>query len=622
MSSLFNLYTIYWREPLWLLLILLPVAFHLLKIIIRQNNLSSYADKKLLPWVVFPPRSLIIRLFSKNTAYILAWVLFAIALSGPRIPLKQSSQEEIYGANIMLVVDLSRSMRATDIIPNRLRKAKIEIHEFLEKAAGHRIGVTVFSARPHVFIPLTSDYAVLKNYLKILDDLTFPTSGSDPIAAILLAKKELQGLTGQSAIILITDGDYPPLNENNYAQLDELKIAQIPLYILGVATVEGEAVQLKDGTWLKNDNQAVISKMNEETLKNLAARYNGKYSPVFDDDTDWNNLYDNGISQYNSISNITNKQQILWNELFIYFLLPSIFLFLIALSPFSFNLLKNISAFSMITLFLSAFPNNNAMALEWGQSAEQSAYRAYKKGDYALAKKLYQDISGYKSYFGQGNSLYKMGHYQEAKSQFILAILNARTDLQRANTLYNLANSYFRTGDFSSAITTYNDVLRYQPENKAVRYNINVSKTLKKNIEDRLKEKEEILAFARQSQGPRSANVAEGTDISDNTSVSTGGSNNVLNEKIPLPDLPDTNEDTIKKLILSGLENIKIAGDNRQYTARSEFNGNTVKLVNTEQKLKALEDSQHLLWKRLFEMEEGFPAPVETPRTLPGIKPW
>ena len=102
-----------------------------------------------------------------------------------------------------------------------------------------------------------------------------------------------------------------------------------------------------------------------------------------------------------------------------------------------------------------------------------------------------------------------------------------------AVTLYNLANSYFRTGQFSSAITTYEDVLRYDQDNKACLYNIKVSQALKENIQRRLKEKEKILASYRQGRGIRSESIADGTEIGENTSVSMGEDESKINPDIP-----------------------------------------------------------------------------------------
>ena len=623
MSFLSALQDLYWREPLWFLFALQPLLILSIKKIITKNNRALYADKNLHPWVVFPKDcSLSNMFFSKNTSYILAWLFLSVALAGPRTPLSQEDKTQLIGANIMLVVDLSRSMKAMDVSPNRLRRAKIEIFELLEKAQEHRIGITVYSARPHLFVPLTYDHKILKTYLDSLEELTFPTLGSDAITAIMFAQKELIEEKGTSSIILITDGDFPDLTKE---QTNLLQKANIPLFVLGVGSTEGEAIQTVDGTWLKYKQQDVVSRMNQDNLEQLARHLNGRYSPVYDDDADWESLYTDGVAKHNSLSNIDIKQRIVWQEYFQYFLFPSVLLFWFSLSIYRFKDSKQSNVLAVLILCLFSIPEKSVYAfqIELGQTAEQSAFRAYKNKEFSQAEKTYRNINGYVGHFGQGNSLYKMGHYKKAIQQFVSATLSAKTDTQRANALYNLANSYFRTGQFSSAILTYEDVIRYQPDNKACLHNINVSQVLKKNIEQRIKEKEKIMSAYRQGRGARSERVADGTEINENTSVSMGDDDNKINSDIPLPELPNIDEDTLKKLIISGLENIEFAEQGNSKTNQPKQNNSpNIELLNVQQKINKIDDNQHLLWKRLFEIEEGFPAPVDERKTLPGIKPW
>lgn len=623
MSLLSALQNLYWREPLWLLLALQPLLILLIKKTITKNNRALYADKNLQPWVVFPKDySLSNMFFSKNTSYILAWLFLSIALAGPRAPLSLEDKTQLIGANIMLVVDLSRSMKAMDVSPNRLRRAKIEVYELLEKAQEHRIGITVYSARPHLFVPLTYDHKILKTYLDSLEDLTFPTLGSDAITAIMFAQKELIEEKGTSSIILITDGDFPDITKE---QSNLLQKANIPLFVLGVGSTEGEAIQTEDGTWLKYKQQDVVSRMNQGNLEQLARHLNGKYSPVYDDDTDWESLYTKGIAKHNTLSNIDIKQHILWQENFQYFLFPSILLFWFSLSSYRFRDIKKRNVLAIFIICLFSIPEKSVYAfqIELGQTAEQSAFRAYKNKKFSQAEKTYRNINGYVGKFGQGNSLYKMGHYKKAIQQFVSAILSAKTDTQRASALYNLANSYFRTGQFSSAIMTYKDVLRYQPDNKACLYNINISQALIKNIEQRLIEKEKIMAAYRQGRGVRSERVANSTEINENTSVSMGDDDNKINTDIPLPELPNIDKDTLKKLIISGLENIEFAEQGNSKTNLPKQNNSlNIDLLNVQQQTTKINNNQHLLWKRVFEIEEGFPAPVDERKTLPGVKPW
>lgn len=89
MNLISSLQNIYWREPLWLILAFQPFIFLLLKKLIQKNTLSLYVENKLQPWVVFPARhTLTKQLLSKNSAYVFAWLLFSIAIAGPRIDRK------------------------------------------------------------------------------------------------------------------------------------------------------------------------------------------------------------------------------------------------------------------------------------------------------------------------------------------------------------------------------------------------------------------------------------------------------------------------------------------------------------------------------------------------------
>ena len=619
--------SLYWREPFWLLLALQPIIIFTFKSIIQNNNISEYSEKKLQPWVIFPSkRKLSKYLLSKNSAYLLAWLLFSIALAGPRLPLSSPTQNQITGANIMLIVDLSSSMKAMDVKPNRLQRVKSEIYEFLEKAKNHRIGIVVFSARPHLLVPLTYDHKVLLNYIESLDKLSFPTLGSNPADAILLAQNELKKTqNNNSATILLSDGDFTVFSKT---QIQTLQKEKVPLHILGVGTPEGEAIPLKNGTWLKHNQQYVISKMNVENMKSLASQLNGKYSSIFDDNSDWDILYDQGISKHSRQIDIARQQDISWSEEFVWFLVPAILLFIISLSSYRIQLskIKTISPVILLFFPLITLIPNDATAIELGQTDEQLAYRAYINKDYIKAEQLYKNINTsriYYSYYGQANSLYKIGHYKKAIKLFSFAILNAKNDAQRAKSLYNLGNSYFHTGNFTLAIESYKDSLRYNRGNNACLYNIKISTVLKKNLEQRIKEQQRITSLSRQGKGPKTSSIDAGIEIGENSSVSMGGSENKTNKNIPLPKLPNTSEDIIQKLLIAGLNNIKLANQNIELNSSSiNQPRKNIDIFNAQQYINKTQESQHILWKRLFEMEEGFPAPVTEPRYVPGIKPW
>jgi len=109
-----------------------------------------------------------------------------------------------------------------------------------------------------------------------------------------------------------------------------------------------------------------------------------------------------------------------------------------------------------------------------------------------------------------------------------------------------------------------------------------------------------------------------------------GGSDSKKKDSIPLPDLPDISEDALVTLLTAGLKNIQLAepglssqsDQSRNQQQSDSQTATNIDLIRAQQKANAMTDAQHVLWKRVFEIEEGFPAPVEKPYTLPEVNPW
>jgi Ca-activated chloride channel family protein len=228
------LQSIYWRQPLWLLLALQPFMLLLIRQIFSKRKLSCYADANLQAWVIWqqtkkshPLSSWII---SRQAAYIIAWLLLAISLSGPRLLLEQPAGAAITDEpdlNIMIVVDVSRSMLARDIEPNRLRRVQIEINELLQRASNNRVGLILYTARAHLLVPFTRDVNAFKYYLKLMDNIPLPTYGSSPSSALDLARKEIEqaNFQSRSAILWFTDGDFTDdtYTDNDFAYNNLMK---------------------------------------------------------------------------------------------------------------------------------------------------------------------------------------------------------------------------------------------------------------------------------------------------------------------------------------------------------------------------------------------------------------
>ena len=639
--SLLNLWfhSIYWNEPLWLLVALQPFILFVYQYTSGKRKLACYADPPLQDWVswqhINKPRERLSILFSRQTIYVTAWLLFAISLAGPRLLIEAPTRAEITDMNIMMVVDASRSMQTRDTEPNRLRRVQIEISELLQRVVNKRVGIILYAARAHLFVPFTDDINALKFYLQLIDSIPLPTSGSAPTDALELALDEIkkEGLGEKSVILWFTDGDF--INSEYAANktevmnkpgriAEQLSNASVPLYILGMGSVEGDAIPMPDGSWLQHQNRPVISRMNEKMLTEISDKTNGRFIIVQDDDSDWKSLYDQGMAINTQIKlNISENEAVVWRELYPWTLFPAIIMFFLCAMPY--RLKSSVLPFAMFlacvlmpALLPSTTASADAQTLQDTSKDERQAYRKLLSGDFALAAQAYSKLPGYTGRFGEGICRYRMEQYTQAIAQFNQAVLLATTDQQRGKTIYNLANATFKTGAYAAAAILYRDALLYQPSHTASRKNLAISLSLQQMVEDQIQQG----IANRMGSGPRTARAQQGLDINDSGSLSFDNEEERKNMVLPLPELPKKELET---LLARGLAHVKLANDRQvKLTNKAVITSGSrpLDVTNARMRMRELEDRQQLLWKRLFEMEEGFAVPLEQAETVPGVLPW
>lgn len=585
---MFNLLvSIDWRQPLWLLVAIQPFLLWLILRFIQKRSQHQFADKHLLPWIqVRQNKTFWQRLFSRDSAYFLAWLLFALSLAGPRLPDESNRNQNKIVLDIMMVVDLSRSMYATDIKPSRLRRTTLEAYEFLSLAKNVRVGITVYAARSHLFVPLTSDFKALKFYLKNLDSLQLPTQGGDAGAALAFAQKELRSSEqGRKQVMLwLSDGDNEP---GNIARIEkELKLATesgIDTYIFGLGTEEGAAIPLKDGSWLESEGQAVISKMDANLLSRFAKIATGRAAIVSDNEDDWQALYQDGmLASLPSARDNTNQQ---WKQLYQWTLFPAILLLVIALIPFTkMSFLQNSSNVLLVLFTLIVIAGVlpvSAKEKPFEQSVQQGI-KAYVNKDFVTSKR-----------------------------HFISSVLSAETDQERGIALHNLGNAIFKTGDYSGAAELFTDALRYIPEQQKTVKNQQLSIGLFTLLERRRKRARTQGDFSTPNDFSPLFDLPEQIPFMLNTKAV-----NLL--KAGLPELPT---EELRRLLDKDIQAFKLLqGDDGENAQKKKIQQDT---EQARIQLMQLEDNQsNALWKRLFEIEEGFPGQLEKPKTIPGVRPW
>lgn len=594
---------LHWRAPWWLLLALQPLLILILRRLLALRADRRFAMPHLLPWVRMdaPRRGSGLR----TAAHAAAWLLLALAAAGPRLPQLEPGQTLRPGVDWMLAVDVSRSMTATDIRPSRLKRARIEVLQLLPQLRGDRVGLIAYAGEAHLIAPPTHDLEALARYLELLQPALLPTRGSRPEHALALAQRTLNHHARTArAVLLLTDDAGEPDLANGAAS--RLRADGIALYVMGIGTAAG-SIEVADGQ--PGGRSAVDVAVQPRTLQALAAAGGGRYAGVTDDRSDWARLYDEGIATLAAPrADRPEHSQIQWRELYPWLLAPAALLFALTLLPVRWggrsSLGHGMSGVAVLVLALAHAPPTPAS----DSGLQRQAFAAYSVQQYQTAADLYSRLSGYQARLGEGASAYRLGKYEQALREFRSAVLNAATPHERAAALLNLGNTYFQIGDYGNAAIVYGDALRYRADFEAAQRNRALAEKLAEAVGRE-------LASHRPGPGRRRTEASG----EHGAGPLTLGEATPPEEPAARPTDPDA-EPGYAALIARGLRHAQVAAAGgvagpADGTAREPSAGALAHMDRLDQ-----DPAQ--LWRRMFEREEGFPAPLREPQTVPGVDPW
>lgn len=239
----------------------------------RQQKLTGFAKAALLPELA-PELSFNKHLF-KFILLTLAFEMLVIGFANPQVGTKQEKVQRS-GIDVFIALDVSNSMLSEDVKPNRLLRAKNFISNFISELHNDRFGIILFAGRAYLQMPLTVDYGAARMYLKTISTNLIPTQGTNIAEAVNMARENfVQGENKSKALIVITDG------EDNEGGVEEALAAAakegIKIFTIGVGTDNGGPIPM--GSDFKRDESGniVLTKMNQDMLRDLAAKGNGKY---------------------------------------------------------------------------------------------------------------------------------------------------------------------------------------------------------------------------------------------------------------------------------------------------------------------------------------------------------
>jgi Ca-activated chloride channel family protein len=270
------------------------------------------------------------RLFYKVFVRTIYFALFIVALLGPSFG--QSSKEvRSVGKDIMIAIDLSESMRANDIAPTRLEKVKYELKNLVDAFSSDRIGIVIFSSEAFIQCPLTYDQNALYLFIETLNTGLVPNTGTDFAPALGLALDKLENNEGSSldqkskVLVLISDGE--DFGDETGEIANKIRERDIRLYTLGIGTERGSKIQTRNGFKKDQNGADVVTKLNSESLRNLASKTGGKYFEINESTNDIKRLI-NTLSNIEGELRDTRQVDVSANKYY-YFLAAALFLLLL-----------------------------------------------------------------------------------------------------------------------------------------------------------------------------------------------------------------------------------------------------------------------------------------------------
>lgn len=258
-----------------LLLLLIPFFFLGLALWMgaRRRRLRKLGDEALVNELM--PSWSRSKRWVRAVLYSLAFFFFVIGLSRPQIGAKLK-EYKVKGAEIMVVLDVSNSMLAQDYSPNRLERAKLAISRITDRLQGDRIGLIIFAGSSFVQLPITSDYVSAKMFLSNISTESIPIQGTAIGDAINTAVKSFSAQSENSrAIIVITDGENH--EDDAVAAATQAAEAGVKVYTIGVGSVEGQPIPMDGGLLKDKEGNIVVTKLDEDTLKEIAQVGGGAY---------------------------------------------------------------------------------------------------------------------------------------------------------------------------------------------------------------------------------------------------------------------------------------------------------------------------------------------------------
>ncbi len=471
-----NFAEFHWLRPWWLLA-LLPAAA-LLAMLVRnklgRGDWSEVCDPELLPFILQDQPAP-----GKRGSLIgaaIATVLTILALAGPtwqRLPSPAFRNDSA----LVIALDLSKSMNATDIKPSRLARARYKIADILKQRKDGQTALLVYSGDAFTVTPLTTDTATINSQLEALTTDIMPSPGSNTTLAVEKSVELLrQASLTQGHILLVTDGADGDSSGQATSALGDYRLS-----VLALGTEAGAPIPLPGGGFVKDRSGAiVVARLYTSALMAMAADGHGIYQPVTADDGDVAKLSatfghaEPGQSQQQA--DLLLQQ---WDE-------KGPWLMLLVLPWAALRFRKGV--LSLIFLCLMPMPRD-ANAFDWQSlwhTSDQRAQQAFDRQQFDQAAEQFENPDW------RAAAQYRAGQYQQAAETL--------KDTKSADGHYNRGNALARAGQMQEALQAYQQALKLDPGHADAKYNKELVEKQLQNQQDQQQQGDDQKSSPQQDQ--------------------------------------------------------------------------------------------------------------------------
>jgi len=448
------------------------IAANKLKLLINRNSISHWKH---------------------SLIFALAGLIASLALAGPSWEQRAVPTTE-NAAALVVLLDLSPSMLAADIQPDRITRARLKITDLLRQREDGQTALIAYSGSAHRVSPLTDDSNTIEALIPALSPEVMPQTGSNVEAAIELALELLTsaGFQNNGHFLVVTDGITADAQKN----ISDMLPVGIHLSILGVGSVEGAPIPVSAGNFYPDSRgDIVLARLNRNELQILAGRNSGRYIELQADDSDISYLLDHIDSPEADPNALTETSYDSWHD--------AGYLLIILLIPLALMAFRRDLIFALPFLIIVSLPSNRAEAGIWQnlwQTSDQQALEALEQGDAETAAAQFESAD-WKAF-----SSYQAEDYEGSAE-----LLTQNED----SSLYDLGTNLAKVGLLEESLVALTAFVKDNPDHENALFNRDiVAQLLQQQQEQEQQEQQES------QEGEEGEEGQEGEESQDQQSES------------------------------------------------------------------------------------------------------